>query len=194
MRFIGDTHGKNKAYQQIISGAEKSIQVGDFGMGFGIKPDASLNHRFIRGNHDNPELCRKSPNWIPDGTVEDRMFFLGGGQSIDCHTRCEGVDWWRDEELTIGELNHIISIYESSACDIVVTHECPDVIAEEVFERRRNVRIHSPSRTSQALAAILDIKPPKIWIFGHWHIAVDDVVGKTRFICLDECQYFDIDI
>lgn len=194
MRFIGDTHGDYHRYRSIALEAEQSIQVGDFGMGFGMKLDKTPNHRFIRGNHDNPELCRISPNWIPDGNIEGRMFFLGGGYSVDWHTRCEGVDWWRDEELTIGELNDLIDIYEASTCDIVVTHECPSVIAEEVFQNRRRLRIENPSRTSQALSALMHIRAPKIWIFGHWHIPVDEVIGNTRFICLSECQHIDLEI
>lgn len=101
MRFIGDTHAKFGSYQAIALGADASIQVGDFGAGFAEIPDLGPNHRFIRGNHDNPALCRAHPNWIPDGHSENGMFFMGGATSVDRHSRCEGVDYWADEEMSI---------------------------------------------------------------------------------------------
>jgi predicted phosphodiesterase len=193
MRFIGDTHAKFDKYQDIVNGCESSIQVGDFGAGFAEIPDLGNSHRFIRGNHDNPSICRNHPNWIPDGTVEGRMFFLGGGYSIDHARRVEGVDYWSDEQLTSSELYTALQIYEQSDCDIVITHECPSEIAPLVFNKNRD-RIIRPSRTSQALSAILEIRKPKLWIFGHWHTPVDEEIDGTRFICLAELAYIDIDI
>jgi hypothetical protein len=34
---------------------------------------------------------------------------------------------------------------------------------------------------------------PKLWIFGHWHVPFDEVIAGTRFICLPELAYIDID-
>src|SRR5262245_14865759 len=56
---------------------------------FKAEPDGSIhppyekmvvsNARFIRGNHDNPNVCRRHTQWIPDGHLEDSMMFIGGG-------------------------------------------------------------------------------------------------------------------
>ena len=69
MRFIGDVHGKWKKYKRIIKDCDASIQVGDLGLGFVRKHGWSAgqiysnpphyamvkgDHKFIRGNHDNP--------------------------------------------------------------------------------------------------------------------------------------------
>jgi predicted phosphodiesterase len=193
MRFIGDTHGKFDRYEAIAKEADASIQVGDFGMGFRDAPAMSDAHRFIRGNHDNPALCRQSPNWIPDATVERRMFFLGGGYSLDRFERIEGRDWWADEELDMGELYAAMDIYQESSADIVITHECPSDIAPFLFSDRK-MRLNNPSRTSQALSSILWIRRPTLWIFGHWHIPVDREIDGCRFICLSELQHIDIDV
>lgn len=193
MRFIGDTHGKFAKYKAIADAAPASIQVGDFGMGFATVPEMGPEHRFIRGNHDNPALCRQSPNWIPDGTAEGRMFFLGGGFSLDYATRIEGEEWWPDEELTMGELYAAMDTYEAADTDIVITHECPSDVAPFIFSQRVQ-RLNNPSRTSQALSSLLYIRKPKVWIFGHWHIPVDEVINGTRFICLGELGHIDLDI
>jgi predicted phosphodiesterase len=193
MRFIGDTHGKFTKYLSLIEAVGHSMQVGDFGAGFNTIPDISSNHRFIRGNHDNPNICKEHPNWIPDLTVIDRMFLLGGGFSLDHHSRIEGKEWWPDEELSHDDLYKGMDIYEASACDIIVSHECPHEIAPLLFNKRR-VRVESPSRTSQALSSLLWIRKPTLWIFGHWHISVDEVIDGTRFICLNELEYIDLDI
>ena len=62
MLIIGDVHGKINEYLQLIKNRKHSIQLGDFGVGFVDIPELPINHRFIRGNHDNPELlnCRRS--------------------------------------------------------------------------------------------------------------------------------------
>ena len=196
MRFIGDTHAKFDRYQAIANEAPASIQVGDFGAGFQPLPNMGPSHRFIRGNHDNPAICATSPNWIADGTSENGMFFLGGATSVDKHSRSEGVDYWQDEEVTIAQGNALLDAYEDEALkngrfDFVVTHECPESIALNIFNRRRD-KLEDHSRTRQILDAMLAIHAPRCWIFGHWHTDIDVVIGETRFICLSELSYMDI--
>ncbi len=66
MHFIGDVHGYVKTYLKYINRRIKgpSIQVGDMGMGFVKFPDSwDDQHTFIRGNHDDPEVCQAHPNY-----------------------------------------------------------------------------------------------------------------------------------
>lgn len=201
MRFIGDTHAKFDRYQAIANEAPASIQVGDFGAGFRPLPQIGLEHRFIRGNHDDPERCAQSPHWIPDGTSirgrpDGDMFFMGGATSVDKHTRTEGVDFWSDEEVTIAKGNAILDHYEAEVqalgrFDFVVTHECPESIARTIFNRRRD-KLEDHSRTRQILDALLSISAPRCWIFGHWHTNIDVAIGETRFICLAELTHIDL--
>ena len=74
IKFIGDVHGKYGRYETILKNSDlPTIQVGDMGVGFfhrdyegTLRPFANPpydkmvagNHRFIRGNHDNPYVCR----------------------------------------------------------------------------------------------------------------------------------------
>lgn len=50
-RFIGDVHAKFNKYVDLLKGCQQSIQVGDFGIGFGESPRVGPDHRSIRGNH-----------------------------------------------------------------------------------------------------------------------------------------------
>ena len=114
-RLIGDIHGHFYDYQahSIEDFDGPTVQIGDFGIGFGQSDywHESINnfhadgrHRFIRGNHDNPTVCKQDmTGYIADGTVEDDVMFIGGAWSIDnpvappgWYRRTAGYDWWDD--------------------------------------------------------------------------------------------------
>lgn len=192
IRFIGDIHGNFQNYQRIIVDSEYSIQVGDFGIGFGIDPPkVAVNHRFIRGNHDNlSELVSNHDckNWIPDGSlIQDKIFCVGGAYSVDKCLRTEGVDWWADEELSTSEWYDILDLYEEIRPQVVVSHDCP---VKALLYPEYKV----PTRTGQALSAMFDIHKPNLWVFGHYHTSIDHVVYGTRFVCVDQQRYIDIEV
>lgn len=192
IRVIGDIHGDYEAYQQIISEVDKSIHVGDFGIGFRNDDfQRSEKHRFIRGNHDNPEKCKGNSHWIPDGTKFEDVFCVGGGFSIDRDWRTEGVDWWPKEELTYDEFYKIMDVYEAVKPKVVVSHEGPSELIERMYHDKTIFKPHS--RTSQALQSMYHIHQPSIWIFGHWHHSRVLNMGDTTFICLGINAYIDIE-
>jgi hypothetical protein len=144
MLFIGDVHGKFRAYREIIRDVPASIQVGDMGVGF-INPatdrptenppyDAMVqgNHRFIRGNHDNPGVCRKHSQWIKDGAVEGDIMFIGGAYSIDKDYRTPNYTWWADEELSDDEFDLMVPIALAAQPKIMVTHDCPTEVCAQM--------------------------------------------------------------
>lgn len=200
MRFIGDVHGKWHTYRTIAEKSEKSIQVGDFGCGFGEGPNqtkiiddfmADGNHRFIRGNHDNPDVCVERPGFIADAEVEDDMMFVGGALSINKEMRTAGVDWWENEELSYLEMKNAISVYEHAKPRVMVTHDAPeDIIRLMVKSYRRD----NFSLTRQGFAAMFREHQPEYWIFGHWHRSMKFEYGDTTFICLKELEFMDIDL
>jgi len=216
MRFIGDVHGKYRPYKRIIKGVTQSIQVGDMGVGFhkvrppfpdpfldGVTYDTNPphyamtkegeSHRFIRGNHDNPEVCKRQSQWIPDGHVEGDMMFIGGAVSVDQEFRTEGVDWWRDEELSIKELDDLITKVADIKPRVMVTHEAPEFLVDGlIIASGRGYKLDWPSRTRQAFEAMYSLHKPELWIFGHWHVSFDYMEEGCRFKCLNELEYFDI--
>jgi len=187
VRYIGDVHGKMDQYLKLIDGVESSVQVGDFGAGFVPLPELGDQHRFIRGNHDSPEICRSHPGWIRDGAYDGECLYIGGAWSIDQQRRTAGINWWPDEELTILEFENIILSAERLCPQTIISHDCPSNVVGQLFGLRP-----IQTRTQQALDVVLDVCEPKLWIFGHWHQDVDMMINGTRFICLDELSYIDI--
>lgn len=203
--LIGDVHGKFGRYGKIISECENSIQVGDMGVGFlnnQGEPRANPpydkmvagGHRFIRGNHDNPSVCRNHTQWIPDGRVENDVMFIGGGLSIDRAYRTEGVSWWANEELSWEAFVWYIEEYADHQPQVMVTHECPESVAEHLCQYLGWRKFDDPSRTRQAFQTMLELHRPKLWVFGHWHHSFDQVIEGTRFVCLDELETLEVDI
>lgn len=209
IRFIGDVHGYFERYKKIIDGCPASIQVGDLGLGFrhtqGPRegeftqnpPHYKMtegNHRFIRGNHDNPGECNKNSQWIKDGTVEDGVMFIGGAESIDIPWRVKDYSWWEDEQLSDDEFNVLIDKFIMEKPHTVISHDCPVEVAEIMCD----FRFKPESRTQRALQAMWNGHSPDRWIFGHWHVhqCLDLEKDKklTKFICLEELQYMDINL
>lgn len=190
MRFIGDVHGKFSLYLALTDTCEESIQVGDFGVGFGIEaPIAGRNHRFIRGNHDNPEECNDHVLYLGDWGTYKGIFFAGGAFSIDRACRVEGRDWWRNEELTYKQMMEAGDLYVKTKPDVVVTHCCPRSIERELFDF-----YEYPNPTILWLESLLLFHVPKVWIFGHYHLTRDKVIDGCRYICLGELEYIDLPI
>jgi|ERR1700691_112762 len=195
MLIIGDVHALFSQYESIIYSESflegdkaKTLVIGDFGIGFNNPPINVMkmgNHRYFRGNHDNPTMCKEDPFCIKDGTLHEGIFCVGGAYSIDKYRRTEGIDWWHDEELTINEFNNIINDYENIKPDVVATHDCPANVKSYLIKKSFDA---GDSRTQQALETMFTIHKPSIWFFGHWHMSFDKIIGGTRFICLNELE------
>lgn len=207
IRFIGDVHGNWKKYKKIINECDTSIQVGDFGVGFVSKiteqvhsnpPYDSMkkgDHRFIRGNHDNPSVCKKHPFWIPDGTmVHDKIFCIGGAKSIDAHYRTEGYNWWVNEELSYKEFLIVCDAYEKLKPSIIVAHEMPESLTYIVCSKCNKTKYDDPSITRQFLDNMLEIHKPDLFIHGHWHVNHHTIHKGVEYIGLGELEHIDLEL
>ncbi len=206
IRFIGDVHGKWKRYEKLIKDAPRSVQVGDFGIGFynprtetySRPPHDSMakgDHKFIRGNHDNPAQCRSHPFWLADGAYTDNsIFYVGGALSIDKHLRTEGQDWWPNEELSYAEFLKLAETYEATKPSVVVTHECPETVMTHVLSVKNKYKYDIPSITRQFFDNLLYIHKPDLWIHGHWHFDHHTIFDGVEFIGLGELSHVDLDI
>jgi hypothetical protein len=206
LRFIGDVHGKWTRYSKLIEDCPRSLQVGDFGVGFHSRrghpvtnsPNDLMSkgeHRFIRGNHDNPGFCRTHPFWVPDGeTSHGKVFCVGGAVSIDKDYRTEGIDWWPDEELSYGELCQVLDRYEAEKPSVVVSHEAPDCLVDRICRAGGFRKLDVSSATRKMFDNMLDIHKPDLWIHGHWHVDHHTVLSGVEFIGLGELSFVDIDL
>ena len=215
IRFIGDVHGHFARYKTILKNSPyPTIQVGDMGIGFKKWPHGEFsanppydkmvagNHKFIRGNHDNPSACKQHSQWIEDGRWiregNTTIMFIGGALSIDRAHRVEGYSYWSDEELSSERLMALVDLYEVVEPTIMVTHEFPDTIAEMIVNEGRATPIkldpRFASRTRQAFQSMFELYQPKLWLGGHWHVPFDKVINGTRFVCLPELVTMDVNI
>ena len=115
------------------------------------------------------------------------MFYVGGGFSIDRKYRTFKVDWWPDEELSPQELQELITQFADVKPRIVVSHECPTVAKAIAITNGDKLGI--TSRTEAALQAMWDKWQCDIHVFAHHHSRTDQVIGKTRFVGLNEMKY-----
>lgn len=195
--FIGDVHGKFTQYRRIIQEHPDSIQVGDMGIGFLRYPHGerqqnppydemvATNAQFIRGNHDNPSVCKTHTQWIPDGRVHGDMMFVGGAHSIDWKYRTEGFSWWKDEELSREDMEKILDVYMVTKPVTMVTHDCPLSVIKHLPHTHH---FADNSRTQQFLQILLEVHKPKLWVHGHHHLSSDQVIDGVRFVCLAELE------
>ena len=181
IRFIGDIHADFKAYKSLVRTDCLNIQVGDFGVGFETVPKMASNELFLRGNHDNPSLCRLHPNYIGEWGYSDDLGWLCGAASVDKDLRIPGLDWWADEELSMQEMTKALEVLCYRMPKVMVTHDCPKCISG--FE----------SLTGNALDLLFSQYKPKLWIYGHHHKTSFKTVEGCQFVCVGTNQHFDVD-
>lgn len=148
--------------------------------------------RFIRGNHDDPFSIKLIPGYVDDGSlVFDSIFCVGGASSIDKAFRREGVDWWRDEELSYSESLIVLQKYLKTKPDIVVSHDCPDFLTYIICP---NMTRDGASSTRTLLSRMFEMYKPKLWVHGHWHISARNIIDGCEFISLGINEIFDFDV
>lgn len=194
---IGDVHGKYERYHKIIRQTENypyTVQLGDFGFRYDtLRNVDSTKHLIIPGNHDNYYMCYRYPHFLGDcgytSLNKIEFFYYRGAYSIDRQYRTVGIDWWEDEQVTIDQFMKARELYREVKPGIVITHDCPQSIATQMLPS--GSRIYE-NTTGWALQELLNIHEPELWLFGHWHKSKTIQYGKTKFVCLDELEIYDI--
>jgi Calcineurin-like phosphoesterase len=212
LTLIGDVHGKIEQYLSLISATTTpSIQLGDMGIGDAfLAPPSGVNlpflngHKFLRGNHDSPELCRQHPSYLGDFGYDDQtgIFWVGGAFSLDSERRLPSRSWWPDEELSQEQWERILADYERLKPDFVISHECPasangrmldSVVPKPVDGFDATVyhlgkRASSRTLTCVQMERMLQLHQPRRWAFGHYHVSWEGRIGRTQFFCLAELE------
>lgn len=198
MKLIGDVHGKYNAYKRLIKENRDTVQIGDMGLGFRKFPHGEFttnppydemvraNAMFIRGNHDNPSVCRSNTQWIEDGTVEGDTMFIGGAFSIDYMFRYNEFSWWEDEQCSKEQFLKFFEEYQKVKPRVMITHDCPREIIKYIPESAKNNL--PPSFTNMMFDNFWQAYQPELWVFGHHHHSFDQVMNGTRFVCLAELE------
>jgi predicted phosphodiesterase len=86
--------------------------------------------------------------------------------------------------MSFEKLYECIDKFSSFKPDIVISHDCPFSIKTLLLNKPH----YEPTRTCQALDAMLLTHRPKKWIFGHHHTSISKTIDGTLFICLNELE------
>jgi len=194
---IGDVHGKYERYHKIVRRTEENpytVQLGDFGFKYDTLTHVdSTKHLIIPGNHDNYDTCYNYPHFLGDYgyTSLNRIefFYYRGAYSIDRIYRTIGIDWWENEQVGIEGFMKARELYRTTKPKIVITHDCPENIAHQMVPTGERV---FQNNTTWALQELLNIHEPDLWLFGHWHKSRTIQYGKTKFMCLNELETYNI--
>ena|ERR1700687_2826490 len=196
--LIGDVHGRIDEYLKLLASlppGSRSIALGDMYLGRPCVhlPELPAEHKFLRGNHDDPALCRVHPNYLGDyGYLpDDDLFFVSGAQTASWRVLGHSKYWFKDEELSDSDLNEAIGFYKETRPKLVISHAAPSEAAKEILKDLDgnyflNKHGDVESRTSRALQEMFEAHQPSAWYFGHFHINRDFLIGETNFRCLAE--------
>lgn len=203
LRLIGDIHGDYDTYDNIIANCDRSVQIGDMGFNYAHLQYAvdSKSHRFFPGNHDNFLKLLSVPHnlgmWGEMIVGDTKLFWLGGGYSIDKSNRVEGRDWFSDEELPFYLLQDVYEAWLQSDANILLSHEAPPGIPQQmgilgIHQSKIPFNIHST--TSQTLGLMIAGRKPKKHYFGHWHNMRSKKIDGVKYYCIGTGCYIDIEV
>jgi hypothetical protein len=131
-------------------------------------------------------MPRCSTLLLPDGR---RVLFMGGAHSIDKAQRRLGYDWYPQETITHGDIHNLPDV----KVDIVVSHTSPSWFKTELFGHSNDWRqtdsywlekFRDPS--CLALDVVWEQYRPKLWFFGHYHVAKYGNYRDTQWFALNK--------
>lgn len=193
LRLVGDVHSKHLPIIQVMQTChlyDLTIQIGDFGVGFGAEAYLPLidhnKFKVLHGNHDNYNMLATYPHNLGRFGVQkfgdSKIFWVAGAWSIDSKGRTPGLSWWPEEELGWDEAEQCLTLWESVCkdVDLVISHDGPP-------NATRFIKNEFPIETwtGRLLWEMYKIHNPPMWRFGHWHSKWSKQLGSTSFRCLD---------
>lgn len=100
---------------------------------------------------------------------------LGGANSIDFTGRTEGISWWKEERISLGDIYRTV---EGGHADIMIAHDCPAGV--DIFGSHRDAKngwtpteIAYAQESRMALRQAVDGVKPDILFHGHYHKFLD---------------------
>ena len=120
-------------------------------------------HHFLVGNHDAKSAAKAHPNYVGDyGYVpEQGIFFLSGAFTVSAPVLQNSAFWYKDEELSVEDLDTAFALYCATKPRILLSHEGPAAIVEEMLNGvdgnyHEAKRACVTSRTAIALQRMID--------------------------------------
>lgn len=120
---------------------------------------------------DNVRVLPRGHRWTVDGVS---FVSLGGAPSIDFETRTEGVNWWREEAITYGD---VMRTAGGGYADVMIAHEAPNGVNSLSWTSKADTKKHSPealnytAESRYMMTHAVDGVRPKVFFHGHYHNA-----------------------
>lgn len=194
------------------AGIHTVYHVGDFGIWPGregqkylraLNRQAALYDQVIYvtlGNHEDYTQANSTPvsddglQWITERiAIMPRGFrwdiagkscvSFGGAASLDFEDRREGIDWWKEEAITMGD---VYRLAEAGPADIMISHDAPNGIDSLKFLKRDTNKISEKAiaysnESRKLMDAAVSIVQPSLLFHGHYHTYHDETVEFDGF-------------
>lgn len=142
-----------------------------------VQISALPEHPVLEGFVYNPDypnivVATRGARWSWNGVT---FVSLGGANSIDASGRTEGISWWKEERISLGDIYRTIS---GGHADIMISHDCPAGV--NIFGSHRDEKngwyptdIAYAQESREALRQAVDGVKPNILFHGHYHKFLD---------------------
>jgi hypothetical protein len=108
--LISDRHRRIDECHRLLASlppGSRSIALGDLYLGRPVVdfPELPAEHKFIRGNHDDPRCAANIQTILDYGYLpDDNLLFVSGAQTASWRVLGNLKYWYRDEELSPEQL------------------------------------------------------------------------------------------
>lgn len=211
--FVGDIHSDFESFEFLckfmltqVAGIYRVVQIGDFGFwpnqpNWLWYPKSSLPVPvyFIDGNHDDHSVLQAvyfdKPTklsekfdafYIGRGYAEGAFVYCGGATSHDRSSRTEGVDWFRQENISEQDLSRALELSRGLPVQVMVAHDT----VREAFRLIKEPQWVFADQNRELLEQLFYSVQPKLYIHGHYHFYRDYEYMGCRFLCLKNPDSF----
>lgn len=125
-------------------------------------------------------IAPRGHRWSVDGVS---FVSLGGAASINFQDLTEGIDWWREEAITYGD---VMRTAGGGHADVMIAHDAPNgVPALSMNSKNDNSKLsvealHYAAESRHMMTHAVDGVRPELFFHGHYHKAYinDAVLGE----------------
>lgn len=124
--------------------------------------------------YPNIYFAERGARWVWNGVS---FVSLGGANSIDFTGRVEWVSWWREEQITLGDVYRTV---EGGHAQVMLAHDCPAGVNLFGTHRSENAgwsptQLRYAQESRMMMRVAVDSVKPDMFFHGHYHHYLDVV-------------------
>lgn len=144
-------------------------------------------------NPDYPRIlvATRGARWEWDGVS---FVSLGGAASIDFEDRIEGISWWSEERISLGDVYRTV---EGGHADVMVAHDCAQGVyllgshREDRAAWSHRALTYADQSRHMMRQAVNGVKP-SVFFHGHYHIYKDEQITLSDGV--DDFSYRNVSL